>query len=172
MRRVKSCPAELSLMSNRKKKNLEKNNSKFTANIFFIDKYKNQEYNKLKFNSFFDYINVLDLSKNNILPFKKNRKNGNFEKNNSEKNNYEKDEFMIDTSKSSLFEVLSDPNILSQDESTLLVLILSYFFEHNKYNIEKLFIIILQCFFRYMIIYTIHHHVFIEENINKLLTLK
>ena len=38
MRRVKSCPAELSLMSNRKKKNLEKKNPKFTANIFFIDK--------------------------------------------------------------------------------------------------------------------------------------
>lgn len=171
MRRVKSCPAELSLMKNRKKKNIETKSSIVSPNIFLISKCKNQENNdnKSKFNSFFDYIYQLDLYKNDIFTFKKNKKNSKFQENKSEK-----EEFMIDASKSSLFEILSDPNILSQDESALVVLILSYFFENinNKLNIEKISVIILQYFFRYVLIYMIHHHVFIEENINKLLTLK
>lgn len=152
MKRIKSAPANLCEMVNRKKINYSQSN-KIVIPIPIINK---------KYNIIIEEINS-EKSVNNKYSEKNIIKNDNskiintniieYNKFKSQKNNLKK----IGTF---LSDVIGDTNILPFEQNTLITSLINYFSENvlNKDKLKEIYVFILQAFARYLIMLLLHSH--------------
>ena len=152
MKRIKSAPANLCEMVNRKKINYSQSN-KIVIPIPIINKKYNiiiEEINsKNSVNSKYSEKNIIknDNSKiinTNIIEYNKFK---------SQKNTLKK----IGTF---LSDVIGDTNILPFEQNTLITSLINYFSENvlNKDKLKEIYVFILQAFARYLIMLLLHGH--------------
>jgi hypothetical protein len=142
MKRIKSAPANLAEMINRKKENYPKSN-KILIPIF----------NK-KYNIIIEEINneIIENNEKNII---KNDKSNIIEYNRfkSQKNSLKK----IGTF---LSDIIGDTNMLPFEQNTLITSLINYLSENvlNKDKLKEIYVFILQAIARYLIMLLFHSH--------------
>tara|TARA_Y100000389_G_scaffold117061_1_gene114254 strand:- start:383 stop:907 length:525 start_codon:yes stop_codon:yes gene_type:complete len=151
MKRIKSAPANLAEMINRKKINYSQSNKivipipiinkKYNIIIEEIDN-KNSEQNFIK-NDNSKIINTKIIN-TNIIEYNKFK---------SQKNTLKK----IGTF---LSDVIGDTNILPFEQNTLITSLINYFSENvlNKDKLKEIYVFILQTLARYVIMLLLHSH--------------
>ena len=145
MRRIKSAPANLSEMNNRKKINYSQS-SKIVIPII------NKKYN----------IIIEEIDNKNII------KNDNSKIINSkiintniiEYNKFKSQKNTLKKIGTFLSDVIGDTNILPFEQNTLITSLINYFSENvlNKDKLKEIYVFILQAFARYLIMLLLHSH--------------
>ena len=158
MKKIKSAPANLCLMINRKKHNLSNNDSK---NIFCFSKFENDNDNDNNNNN----DNDNDFNKNidintKIIKIK------NFA--------------LIKNSKKTLLklgnllsDIVSDSNLLSLEDTIIISGLISYFSENilKKDRLKEVYYFSLQLLFKYIILFYIHREILHDKIDNNILQL-
>lgn len=158
MKRIKSAPANLCEMVNRKKINYSQSN-KIVIPIPIINK---------KYNIIIEEINS-EKSVNNKYSEKNIIKNDNSKNINTNIIEYNKFKSQKNTLKkigTFLSDVIGDTNILPFEQNTLITSLINYFSENvlNKDKLKEIYVFILQTFARYLIMLLFHSHfIFIFE---------
>lgn len=145
MKRIKSAPANLCEMVNRKKENYPKSN-KILIPIF------NKKYNIIieeinnenSENSKNSEKNIIKNDKSNIIEYNRFK---------SQKNNLKK----IGTF---LSDIIGDTNMLPFEQNTLITTLINYLSENvlNKDKLKEIYVFILQAIARYLIMLLFHSH--------------
>ena len=157
MKKIKSAPANLCLMINRKKNNLSKNDSKI---IFGLSKFdKNDNINDIDFDFDIDCNQNID---NNTKFIK--MKNLAIIKN-SKKNLYKFGNLLSD--------IVSDSNLLSLEDTIIISGLISYFSENilKKDRFKELYYFSLQLIVKYIILFYIHSQILHDKIDNNILQL-
>ena len=152
MKRIKSAPANLCEMVNRKKINNSQSN-KIVIPIPIINK---------KYNIIIEEINSKN-SVNSNYSEKNITKNDNSKIINTNIIEYNKFKSQKNTLKiigTFLSDVIGDTNILPFEQNTLITSLINYFSENvlNKDKLKEIYVFILQAFARYLIILLLHSH--------------
>ena len=152
MKRIKSAPANLCEMVNRKKINYSQSN-KIVIPIPIINK---------KYNIIIEEINS-EKSVNNKYSEKNIIKNDNSKNINTNIIEYNKFKSQKNTLKkigTFLSDVIGDTNILPFEQNTLITSLINYFSENvlNKDKLKEIYVFILQTFARYLIMILLHSH--------------
>lgn len=152
MKRIKSAPANLCEMVNRKKINYSQSN-KIVIPIPIINK---------KYNIIIEEINS-EKSVNNKYNEKNIIKNDNSKIINTNIIEYNKFKSQKNTLKkigTFLSDVIGDTNILPFEQNTLITSLINYFSENvlNKDKLKEIYVFILQAFARYLIMLLLHSH--------------
>lgn len=152
MKRIKSAPANLCEMVNRKKINYSQSN-KIVIPIPIINK---------KYNIIIEEINS-EKSVNNKYSEKNIIKNDNSKIINTNIIEYNKFKSQKNTLKkigTFLSDVIGDTNILPFEQNTLITSLINYFSENvlNKDKLKEIYVFILQAFARYLIMLLLHSH--------------
>tara|TARA_Y100000389_G_scaffold66748_4_gene62983 strand:+ start:10803 stop:11258 length:456 start_codon:yes stop_codon:yes gene_type:complete len=146
MRRIKSAPANLSLMKNR---NEIKNKISNKISIFSVFRYENNEY-EIKINN--------EITSNNE-----------FEKNDKKENDKKKKKSIISTTSNIFSDYLFDNSSLPYEENYLISIIMSYLGNNiiTKDKLKNLEAFIVQNAVRFLVSYIFHKHIIsdIMENI-------
>jgi hypothetical protein len=152
MKRIKSAPANLCEMVNRKKINYSQSN-KIVIPIPIINK---------KYNIIIEEINS-ENSLNSKYSEKNIIKNDNSKIINTNIIEYNKFKSQKNTLKkigTFLSDVIGDTNILPFEQNTLITSLINYFSENvlNKDKLKEIYVFILQAFARYLIMLLLHSH--------------
>lgn len=150
MKRIKSAPANLAEMINRKKINYSQSNKILIPIPIFNKKYNiiieeiNNEISENSENSENNEKNIIKNDKSNIIEYNRFK---------SQKNNLKK----IGTF---LSDIIGDTNILPFEQNTLITTLINYLSENvlNKDKLKEIYVFILQAIARYLIMLLFHSH--------------
>jgi len=148
MKRIKSAPANLCEMVNRKKINYSQSNkiviSVFNKKYNIIIEEINNEISENSENSKNNEKNIIKNDKSNIIEYNRFK---------SQKNNLKK----IGTF---LSDIIGDTNMLPFEQNTLITTLINYLSENvlNKDKLKEIYVFILQAIARYLIMLLFHSH--------------